>query len=85
MRLSRLIPVVAVLAMAACAAPPKANVPAQSQTTGRMLAQAACPVRISDAEAWVDFKLWGYAFPLVFIVGQGFYISRYISDDKPKA
>jgi intracellular septation protein len=38
-----------------------------------------------STEAWVDFKLWGYAFPLVFIVGQGFYISRYISDDKPKA
>ena len=25
---------------------------------------------------WVNFKLWGYAFPLAFIVGQGFYIAR---------
>ena len=38
-----------------------------------------------SAEAWVDFKLWGYVFPLVFIVGQGFYISRYITSDDTKA
>ena len=25
-----------------------------------------------STEAWVNFKLWGYAFPLIFIVGQGF-------------
>ena len=24
-----------------------------------------------STDAWVDFKIWGYAFPLVFIVGQG--------------
>ena len=34
-----------------------------------------------STEAWGNFKLWGYAFPLVFIVGQGFYISRYLSAD----
>ena len=34
-----------------------------------------------STEAWVTFKLWGFAFPLVFIIGQGFYISRYLSDD----
>jgi len=34
-----------------------------------------------STEAWVDFKLWGYAFPLISIVGQGFYISRYLSAD----
>ncbi|MDO8319023.1 septation protein A [Rhodoferax sp.] len=40
-----------------------------------------------STEAWVNFKLWGYAFPLVFIVGQGFYISRYLvaDDAKPPA
>lgn len=27
---------------------------------------------------WVDFKLWGYAFPVVFILGQGIYISRHM-------
>jgi intracellular septation protein len=31
-------------------------------------------------EAWVNFKLWGYAFPVAFIVGQGLYISRYLKD-----
>jgi len=38
-----------------------------------------------STEAWVNFKLWGYAFPLVFIIGQGFYISRYLKPDEPKA
>lgn len=33
-------------------------------------------------ETWVNFKLWGYAFPLVFIVGQGLYIARYLKTDK---
>jgi intracellular septation protein len=34
-----------------------------------------------STEFWVDFKLWGYVFPVVFIVGQGLYISRYLKDD----
>ena len=34
-----------------------------------------------STEAWVNFKLWGYVFPLIFIVGQGFYIARYIKAD----
>lgn len=38
-----------------------------------------------STEAWVNFKLWGYAFPLAFIIGQGFYISRYLTSDEPKA
>jgi intracellular septation protein len=38
-----------------------------------------------STEAWINFKLWGYAFPLVFIVGQGFYISRYLTDDEPQS
>jgi intracellular septation protein len=37
-----------------------------------------------STEAWVNFKLWGYAFPLVFIVGQGFYVSRYLQSDEPR-
>ena len=36
-----------------------------------------------STEDWVNFKLWGYAFPLIFIVGQGLYISRYIKEDPP--
>jgi len=31
-----------------------------------------------STEAWVTFKLWGYAFPLVFIVGQGIYMAPHI-------
>ena len=29
-------------------------------------------------EEWVDFKLWGYVFPVAFILGQGIYISRHM-------
>jgi intracellular septation protein len=29
-------------------------------------------------EQWVNFKLWGYAFPLVFILAQGVYIAKYL-------
>lgn len=36
-----------------------------------------------STETWVNFKLWGYAFPLVFIVGQGLYISRHLKPDNP--
>ena len=38
-----------------------------------------------STEAWVNFKLWGYAFPLVFILVQGFYIAPYLKSDEPKA
>jgi intracellular septation protein len=36
-----------------------------------------------STEDWVTFKLWGYAFPLVFIIGQGVYIARYIKSEEP--
>ncbi len=39
-----------------------------------------------STEDWVNFKLWGYVFPLIFIVGQGFYVSRYLTaDESPKS
>jgi intracellular septation protein len=31
-----------------------------------------------STEEWVNFKLWGYVFPLVFIVGQGLYIAPHM-------
>ena len=34
-----------------------------------------------STEAWVNFKLWGYAFPLAFIVGQGLYIAPHLKDN----
>lgn len=39
-----------------------------------------------STEAWVTFKLWGYVFPLAFIVGQGIYIAPHIqANDTPDA
>lgn len=38
-----------------------------------------------STDAWVSFKLWGYAFPLVFIAAQGLYIAKYIKSDEPTA
>ena len=35
-----------------------------------------------STEAWVDFKLWGYVFPLVFLVGQGIYVAPHIKGDE---
>ena len=31
-----------------------------------------------STEDWVNFKLWGYIFPLVFIIGQGLYIAPHM-------
>ena len=36
-----------------------------------------------STEDWVNFKLWGYAFPLVFIIGQGLYIAPHIKLKAP--
>ena len=37
-----------------------------------------------STEAWVSFKLWGYAFPLVFLVCQGIYITPHLkAADEP--
>ncbi len=33
-----------------------------------------------STDAWADFKLWGYVFPLAFILGQGVYVARHIQD-----
>lgn len=38
-----------------------------------------------STEVWVSFKLWGYVFPLAFLIGQGLYIAPHIKgDDAPK-
>ncbi len=34
-----------------------------------------------STEDWVNFKLWGYIFPVLFIVGQGIYIARHLKDE----
>jgi intracellular septation protein len=38
-----------------------------------------------STDEWVNFKLWGYVFPLLFIVGQGLYIARYLKTDEPSS
>jgi intracellular septation protein len=38
-----------------------------------------------STEAWVSFKLWGYVFPLAFLVAQGFYIAPHLKgEEAPK-
>jgi intracellular septation protein len=32
-----------------------------------------------STEDWVNFKIWGYVFPLTFIVGTGFYIAKHVA------
>lgn len=34
-----------------------------------------------STEDWVNFKLWGYVFPLVFLVGQGLYVARHLQHE----
>jgi intracellular septation protein len=35
-------------------------------------------------DAWADFKIWGYVFPLAFLICQGIYIAPHLRDtDKP--
>ena len=34
-----------------------------------------------STDAWANFKLWGYVFPVAFIVGQGIYVARHIKDE----
>ena len=36
-----------------------------------------------STEDWVNFKIWGYAFPLAFLIGQGIYIAPHLKTDTP--
>lgn len=33
-----------------------------------------------STDDWVNFKLWGYVFPLVFVIGQGIYIAPHLKE-----
>lgn len=33
-------------------------------------------------DAWANFKVWGYIFPLAFLVAQGFYIAPHIKTEE---
>jgi len=53
--------------------------------TAFMAAINAYVVLNFSTEFWVSFKVWGYVFPLAFLVAQGIYIAPYLkSDDVPK-
>ena len=34
-----------------------------------------------STEVWMDFKLWGYAFPIAFLIGQGLYVAPHLKDE----
>lgn len=38
-----------------------------------------------STDAWMNFKLWGYVFPLVFLLAQGFYVARHLPHESSKA
>lgn len=35
-------------------------------------------------DQWVNFKLWGYVFPIAFLVAQGFYIAKHLPKEEEK-
>ncbi|MBM3386109.1 MAG: septation protein A [Betaproteobacteria bacterium] len=35
-----------------------------------------------STDDWMNFKIWGYVFPLVFLLGQGLYVSRHLPKDE---
>lgn len=43
-----------------------------------MAALNALVVVFFTTEQWMNFKLWGFALPLIFLVGQGFYIAPHL-------
>ena len=45
-----------------------------------MAALNACMVLYFSTDEWMNFKLWGFVFPLVFLTAQGIYIARYLKD-----
>lgn len=50
-----------------------------------MAASNAYVAALYSTETWVNFKLWGYAFPLVFILGQGIFIAKHLKADDDSA
>jgi intracellular septation protein len=46
-----------------------------------MASSNAYVAALYSEETWVNFKLWGYAFPIVFILGQGFFIAKHLNAD----
>ena len=52
--------------------------------TAFMAAINAYVVLNYSTDDWVSFKVWGYVFPLAFLIAQGFYIAPHLkADDTP--
>jgi intracellular septation protein len=37
-----------------------------------------------STQAWAAFKLWGFVFPVIFAIGQGFYVAPHLPKDAPE-
>ena len=59
----------------------KLNVAWIGYTAFMAISNAYVAIYFSE-EAWVNFKIWGYVFPLAFLIGQGFYIAPHLRDEK---
>jgi intracellular septation protein len=47
-----------------------------------MAAVNAYVVLYYSTEDWVSFKVWGYVFPLTFLIAQGLYIAPYLKGEE---
>jgi intracellular septation protein len=50
--------------------------------TAFMAASNAYVATYYSEDAWANFKIWGYAFPIAFLICQGLYISPYIKGEE---
>lgn len=50
--------------------------------TAFMAASNAYVATYFSEDAWANFKLWGYVFPLAFLIGQAVFIAPYLSNDE---
>jgi intracellular septation protein len=48
-----------------------------------MAAINAYVVMYYSTEDWVSFKVWGYVFPLTFLIAQGLYIAPHLKSGEP--
>lgn len=51
--------------------------------TAFMSVSNAYVVMYYSEDAWANFKVWGYVFPLVFLIGQGLYIAPHLKAGEP--
>lgn len=50
-----------------------------------MAAANAYVVVTYSTDTWVNFKIWGFVFPIAFILGQGLFIAKHLQDDEEPA